>query len=165
MMPKWSVWIVPVILLLCGAEVFATHFRFGHLTWQTEGADGQVRFTLTGAFRRNGYSGSGSDGYPITGDVIREDIGGTSLCFGDGVCTGTLYFTVTAYDSVNNWIQGVGGVVAGERTIVHNYRAAGTFIAYSQSCCRISALVAPNAHINNPGRGYRVEAQVTLQGQ
>jgi hypothetical protein len=164
-MSKKAAWIVSVMLLLWGAEVSASHFRFGHLTWQTEGANSLVRFTLTGAFRRDGYSGSGSDGYPITGDVIREDIGNTNLCFWDGACTGTLYFTVTAYDPVNNWIQGVGGVIAGERTIVHNYFAAGTFIAHSQSCCRIEALVAPNAHINNPGGGYRIETQVTLQGQ
>jgi hypothetical protein len=146
------------------SKVSGPHFRFGHLTWQADEV-GRVQFALTGVFRRDGYSGSGSDFYPVTGDVILEDIGNTNLCFGDGACTGTLYFTVTAYDSVNNWIQGVGGVVANEGTIGHNYLAAGTFVAYSESCCRIEALVAPNAHINNPSRGYRIETQVTLQGQ
>jgi len=143
-------------------EAAATHFRFGHLTWQTEEGT-QVQFVFQGAFRRNGYSGSGTDRFPVTGDVIQERIGGTRLCFGDGVCTGTLYFKVTAYDPVNNWIIGLGGMAAGEESILHVYPSTGVYVPYSESCCRISRILSPNAHINNPDEDYRIETQVTLK--
>ena len=52
--------------------VMATHFRYGHITWEkrTDISQNTVAISLTAAFRRDGYSGSASDGHPLIGDVI-----------------------------------------------------------------------------------------------
>ncbi len=164
-MKKKGFWIgvIGLLGLFVGVSpVEATHFRFGHLTWELDETT-RVRFTFTAAFRRDAYHGSGADGLPVRGDIIREDIGRTSLCFGDRDCTDPLYFLVTSANPTENWIVGVGGVRYGEQTIEHFYFTAGEFVAFSQGCCRIADRLPPNAHINNPSGSYRLETKVLLR--
>jgi cysteine-rich repeat protein len=176
------------ILLL--ADVFsgvahATHFRYGHLTWQLVSGT-TVEFTLQNVFRRDDNPTvnpcvnpstntvipcSGGDGFAAPGDVIRENIGDTRLNFGDGSPTvgspgnGGLFYLVTSVDPTNNWVFGLAidpaALPAIDTSIRHTY-APGTWIARIDDCCRISPAVAPNAHINNPDLDYRVETQVVV---
>jgi len=105
----------------------ATHFRYGHLTWQIVSGR-TAEFTLQNVFRRDDsptfnpcvnpstnttIACSGIDGFPLPGDVIREDIGDTRLNFGDGSPTvgspgnGGLFYLVTSVDPINNWVFGL----------------------------------------------------------
>ena len=120
-----------------------------------------VAISLTAAFRRNGYSGSASDGYPQIGDVITENIGGSSLSFGDGYSTGTLNFEVTSYDKAENWIIGKAEISGSkhDKVIIHTYPGSATYTAYVQTCCRLSS---SDSHINNPDGYYRLETTVDL---
>ena len=157
------------VLMLCTSMAHASHFRYGLLTWESlpTTSPTTVKFHLTNAFRRCGYSGTGSDGCPVTGDVISEDIGGTTLAAGDGAVIGGMAgssfisYRVTAYDPAADWLIGVAlDPVTGSEGIVHTYPTAsngGThWIAGIASCCRISELV------NAPGGSYRVETLIDL---
>src|SRR6185369_4003 len=114
-----------VVLVACVAH--ATHFRYGHLTWQLVSGT-TVEFTLQNVFRRDGnptvnpcvnpttntvIACSGGDGFAAPGDVIRENIGDTRLNFGDGSPTigspgnGGLFYLVTSFDPANNWVFGL----------------------------------------------------------
>src|SRR5437867_12278441 len=75
--------------------VNATHFRYGHIVWNT-GSGNTINFTIQNAWRRNDYGGvcvntttltfvpcTGSDGLPAVGDVIVEFIGDTRFFPGD----------------------------------------------------------------------------------
>ena len=132
---------------LAEAHFHGSHFRYGHLTWRPIGPR-TAEFTLTNAFRRTGYSGSGGDGRPVTGDIITEFVGGTSLNFGDGATTGTLQYEVTAFDAAADWVLG--------RAILpnHSYASDGPFTAGIDSCCRISTLQ------NSSNGVYRVQTVV-----
>lgn len=105
---------VTAALLLAGIEpAAATHFRFGHLSWKPAPPDpdlsppppNTVELSLTAAFRRSDYAGSHGDGSVQTGDTFFESVGDTSLCFGDGFCTSTLFFEVTAFDPTLNIVE------------------------------------------------------------
>lgn len=87
----------------------ATHFRYGHLSWRPRPdiSSTTATFTLVDAFKRDDFRGSGFDGFPITGDVVLENVGGTALRFGDGTQTQELKYRVTAYSVTGNWIIGV----------------------------------------------------------
>ncbi len=141
----------------------ATHFRYGTLTWEkrTDLGANTVAISLTAAFRRNGYSGSASDGYPQIGDVITENIGGSSLSFGDGYSTGTLNFEVTSYDTAENWIIGKAEISGSshDKVIIHTYPGSTTYTAYVQTCCRLSS---SDSHKNNPDGYYRLQTTVDL---
>lgn len=50
--------------------------------------------------------------------------------------------------------------MADQEFILHTYEGTGPFTVVSESCCRINALSAPNAHINNPGLGYRFTTMI-----
>ena len=81
----------------------STIFRYGHLTWRTV-APRTAEFSLVNVFRRT-YPGSGPDGLAVTGDIFQEVSGNTSLCFGDGTCTGALTYQVTRYDAQQGWLM------------------------------------------------------------
>jgi hypothetical protein len=180
--------LLTLAVLLAASTAGATHFRYGHLTWQLVGG-ATVEFTLQNVFRRNDTPSfnpcvapatntviacSGGDGLPLPGDVIREDIGDTRLNFGDGSPTvgspgnGGLFYLVTSVDPVNNWVFGLAidpaSLPAIDTSIAHTYPAPGTYVARIDDCCRIAASVPPNAHINNPEFDYRVETRVVVGG-
>jgi hypothetical protein len=145
------------------SSAFASHFWFGHIHWEAEETL-TVRFAFVTAFTRSSYSGSGPDGYPVTGDSFLESAGETRLCFGETEedCTETLYFKVVAYDPVTDWVIGVAGANVGEEGIKHVYRSNGVYTVESKSCCRISTISPPNAHLNNPDGHYRITTKVVL---
>lgn len=151
-------------LCFCEQSAYATHFRYGHVSWKPGDVANEIEFTVDGAFRRNGYFGSGADGFPIVNDVITETIGGTSLGFGDGAFTTTLQYKVTSYDETNNWLFGraLDPNDSSKTTISHTYSLVGTYTAMIDSCCRISDVDGVNEHINNPDGSYRVETMVTV---
>ena len=70
----WAALMLPLFLILQPQDVQASHFRYGHLTWQPVSGN-TVRFTLTDAFRRDGFGGSAPDGFVAVGDVFTENIG------------------------------------------------------------------------------------------
>ena len=106
------------------------------------------------------------------GDVIREDIGGTQLDFGDGshtpAGTAPLVYVVTSIDTVNQWsfVKALdpASLPAIDTDITHTYGAGTSFTAQVNDCCRISAAVSPNGHINNPDKGYTLSTNVTFTG-
>jgi hypothetical protein len=178
--------LVALAAFLVATPAFATHFRYGHLSWAVVSGN-TVEFALQNVFRRSDTPSfnpcvnpstdtvvpcSGGDGLAIPGDVIREDIGDTRLDFGDGSPTvgsphnGGLFYLVTSVDPVNNWNFGLAidpaSLPAIDTTIRHTYGLPGTYIANIADCCRISPVVGPNAHINNPDLDYRVETNVTV---
>ncbi len=182
----WSLLVCGGTLLAAASPAWATHFRYGHLTWQLVSGN-TVEFTLQNVFRRNDTPSfnpcvnpvtdttvpcSGGDGFPAPGDVIREDIGDTRLDFGDGSPTvgsphsGGLFYVVTSVDPTNNWVFGLAldpsSLPAIDTTIRHTYGVPGQYVAHIADCCRVSAQVAPNAHINNPDLDYRVETIVKV---
>lgn len=154
--------------VLATTVFYDSHFRFGHLTYVKTGPT-SVNFTLKNAFRRNGYacraaplstivSCTGPSGRPGPGDFIREDIGGTSLSFGDGIRTARLFYTVDAIDVPGNWLQGTALNPGTTDTLIpHTYSSVGPFTAAISSCCRTFA------EVNNRSRSYRVEAIFNLQ--
>lgn len=152
-----------VLLQICAASAFATHFRYGHLTWErrTDIDPNAVSFVLTSAFRRDGYPGTASDGYPQTGDVILETIGGTKFNFGDGNLTNILRFEVTSYDVDENWIIAIAEEDGSsyDKEIIHTYPKSGIYTANIDSCCRLEF---SEGHINNPEGRYRLETDVDL---
>ncbi len=176
-----------VVLLVAGGwqPARATHFRYGSLSWRPLGGN-RVEFTLQDAWRRSNTPSfddcvspatgavipcTGAGGLAAPGDVIREDIGSTTLLPGDGSVIqvgslGLLYYLVTSIDPTNNWLFGLAldpaKLPAIDTTIEHVYPNAGPFTARIDSCCRIEASASPNAHINNPEGRYRVETKVDL---
>ncbi len=156
---------VLLVLAALPSATWATHFRYGHLTWKRRPdlSPTTAEITLTNAFRRSGYLGSGGDGYAVTGDVISENIGGTYLDFGDGTWLpnsgGYLKYRVTAYDPQSDWLIGVAIDQSNpSELILHEYPSANNggvpWIASIDSCCRINTLE------NAAGDDYRVETPI-----
>jgi cysteine-rich repeat protein len=171
------------------SSAHATHFRYGHISWAPVGGN-TVEFSIQGSWRRNDTPSfnpcvnpntntvvpcSGGDGLPLPGDVIREDIGDTRFQPGGGSpssigspSNGGLFYLVTSVDPTNNWLFGQAldptSLPTLDTTISHTYPSAGTYVARIDSCCRISSVVAPNAHENNPDVQYRVETIVVVNG-
>ncbi|MBI4550887.1 MAG: T9SS type A sorting domain-containing protein [Candidatus Latescibacteria bacterium] len=146
-----------VLSLFAAASAWASHFRYGVLSWEPTGTPGEVKFSLTLAVRRDdvSYLGSHADGFAQTGDIITEDVGSTSLLFGDVSETGILQFRVTAFSQGENWLIGEalnpGTTDAG---ILHTYAGPGQYVAEIFSSARISGL-------NNRAAGqYRLQTIV-----
>jgi cysteine-rich repeat protein len=175
------------LLALAGATrpAYATHFRYTHISWSVVSGT-TVEFSIQSSFRRSNTPSfspcvnpatntvipcTGAGGLPAVGDIIREDIGDTRFFFGDGspsVGSGTsggLFYLVTSIDPANDWLFAraldTASLPTIDTTIQHTY-APGTWTARIDDCCRISPLVAPNAHINNPDGDYKVEAVVSV---
>ncbi|HUI25768.1 MAG TPA: hypothetical protein VL403_06745 [Candidatus Kryptonia bacterium] len=169
------------IASLTASPARATHFRYGHYSWKP-GGGGRIDFTIQNAFRRDGYgcvssnglfpaTCSSADGFPGVGDLIVENIGGTRFDPGDGTSLigsskGPLVYLVNSIDPDNNTLSGLAidpSSLPTVRTIIsHTYSRAGTYTAFTQSCCRLSTTDGVNAHINNPDGDYRVETTVVV---
>ena len=150
------------ILLLGGImpKAHASHFRYGSLSWKARPDIGAntAELSLSDAFRRDGYSGSGADGYPVTGDIIHENIGATNLSFGDGSSTGELAYLVIAYDLTANYVycKAIADPNNLLQPIIHKYGGSGPWIANIDSSARIAA------SINSPGGEYRVQTNINF---
>src|SRR4030095_3047810 len=131
------------VAMLVGSTLLAeaSHFRYGTLPWQATATPGEVLFDLQGAFRRDGYPGTGADAHPVVGDIITEFIGGSQMVFGDGASTPTLNFQVIAFSATENWILGRAlNPGSNDPGVRHTYAGAGPFTASLSGCCRISTL-------------------------
>src|SRR6185503_19701250 len=91
--------IITGVVVLClgnARSAEASHFRYGHLTWRSTGFN-TVAFTFTAAFGRNGFDGTGPDGFLAVGDVYQDEIvGDAPIQFGDGADSGSLSFQTIA---------------------------------------------------------------------
>src|SRR5712671_2685534 len=151
----------------------ASHYRYGHTSWRPAGGT-TIDFNIQNAFRRDGnpcvstltnttIPCTGPGGFPGVGDVIVEVTGGTQFFPGDssviGSPLGPLYYVVTAIDPANNWLLGNAldptSLPLIDTAVTHTYTTMGDYLAFIDSCCRISAGVSPNDHMNNPDGGYR----------
>ena len=144
------------ILLPQGAQ--ATHFRYGHLTWQKVSGN-TVRFTLVDAFRRSGY------GAPNVGDIITETVGFTTLNYGDLSVSGVLRYKVIAVNAADDWILGraLDPNDSTKTTIDHTYPSGDNdgipWLA------EINTSARTGVEINNPGGNYRLITYVeTISG-
>ncbi|QIT53957.1 hypothetical protein HC341_01230 [Aquisalimonas sp. 2447] len=148
---------VLVLVLLTVGEAQASHFRFGHLTWEPrpEISPTTVDFSLTVAARRGFYSGSASDGRAQVGDTINMI---STLRFGDGTTTNP-DFEVIASNPEEDWVIGVARTEDGD--VIRKTYPAQTdgngepWRARISQCCRLGAL-------RNAGGSFRVEARVDL---
>lgn len=145
-----------VALMVCffaSNDASASHFRYGHLTYvKSPLSNSTVIFTLTNAFNRAAF------GNPNVGDEITENVGATSLAFGDGSFTPTLHYRVIAIDIPGNYFIARALEVGdtSKQTLTHTYTAPGPFLAEINSCCRTGA------EINNPNQNYRVSTIVDI---
>jgi hypothetical protein len=179
---------VTALWAVAGASVAsATHFRYGHYNWKPASTANTIEFTLQNSFRRDGYSCvdpttgtpstppsptpcTGPGGFPGIGDVFQETVGGTVFNTGDGgqigSPAGALLYKVTSIDPANNWLFALAldpqSLPSADTTISYTYSAPGNYTAFTDSCCRISQVAPPNAHINNPDGPYRVETTVNV---
>ena len=146
-----------VLVLLSVGQAQASHFRFGHLTWEPRPdiSPTTVDFSLTVAARRSFYSGSASDGRPQVGDTINMI---SSLRFGDGTTTNP-NFEVIAANPEEDWVIGVARTQQGDvirKTYPDVVDSDGEpWRAWITQCCRLGAL-------RNAGGSFRIEARVDL---
>ena len=184
---RWLVFLMTLVVwaAIGAASAYASHFRYGHYSWQSAAAPNTINFTIQTAFRRDGYACystttlstvpcSAPDGHPGVGDVFAEFIGGTVFNPGDGSPSigsplGPLMYVVTSIDPAKNWLFALAldanSLPAIDTLVTHTYPAIGDYLAFTDSCCRISAIVPPDYHLNNPDGGYRVETRVNVGTQ
>src|SRR4051812_3957227 len=125
--------VVAVWAMIGSTDAFATHFRYGNLTWAPAASPANsVNFTLTAAWRRD-YPWPPGGGSPITcintvtttavpctgpgglpgvGNVVWEPNGEISPGQGANINVGALYgsgllYRVTSIDIPNNWLFGI----------------------------------------------------------
>jgi hypothetical protein len=128
---------------------FATHFRYGTVTWTADPANTRnVTFNVTTSWRRSFFSP-----LPNVGSVIDGAAVDLYFCFGDVACSGAsggtpMNLTVTSVDPTQDLFTAV-------TTLSHGYPFPGTFTAYHEDCCRLSTLA------NNHDTGFRIWTTVT----
>jgi len=107
-------------------EVSASHFRYGHITWEELGPNPNggfdVEFTIQTAWRRSAFGIPNSVGQSF-------DLG---MSFGDGNFA-NFSNVVTAVSSTEDWSAAVG-------TFVHTYQNPGNYIAFFEGCCRLGGI-------------------------
>lgn len=143
-----------LFVTLFGSNAQASHFRFGHFTWEhrPDVSEYTVDFTLVVAFRKSYFI----SGTPSLGQVFKP--GGFN--FGDGQAA-NFDFEIIAFNVQEDWILGRAKTNGGEPGVVrHTYSAANQngqpYLAYLGSCCRIGSLR------NSGGSSYTVETKVDL---
>ncbi|WP_290538179.1 Ig domain-containing protein [Alcanivorax sp.] len=149
-----------LILLMLMRGVEASHFRFGHLTWEPRPdiAENTIDISFTTAWRRSYFRGSAPDRRPQIGDIIRP---GARLNFGDGTSLGSINFEVVAYSAAQDWVVAVSkSTQTGDSAIRKTYPApvntnGQPWIMSASGCCRIGGL-------RNPASSFLVRASVDL---
>ncbi len=114
--------------LFCVQAVFASHFRYGNISWTRSNATPtQVTFKVSQAWRSTFYFSTASS--PTVGSVIN---GGT-LNFGDGG-TATINLVITSVNVAEDWFYG-------EFTVNRNYTSSTTdYTANFSNSARIGSL-------------------------
>ena len=133
-----------LIVVAGGAPAQASHYRANQLTWHAGATPGAVEFHLSGSWRCTFYSD------PCTlepGDTLTSGL----LDTGDG---GSLSpdLVVASVDVAND-------VVTAEGHADYTYAAPGSYVAFSEDCCRLSD---SDGHMNNPDGNVRFETLVNL---
>jgi hypothetical protein len=132
--PVASFALIGLLVFLVPVEAFASHFRYGSITWQRAAPGSRtVNFTLAGAWRST-------------------SVGAHTLQFGDGASR-TLQPTVVASGTD---ARGEAYTVV-RYTVSHTYAGNGPYTAFVTSCCRISTLV------NAADASFRVESVIDLR--
>lgn len=129
------------VLLGFSAQAFATHFRFGHVTWKRVGpGPNTVEFTITQAYRTNSFAIS------------------QAFYFGDGSQT-TLQVSNTATPPLGGTVIAVNtaeGYFVSQIKVTKTYAQPGVYTAGLDNCCRLSNLR------NAPDASYFVRTRVDL---
>lgn len=145
--------ILPIIVLLLASAANASHFRFGHFTWEARPdiSPTTVDFRMTVAFRSSYF------GHPNIGQTFRP--GG--FVFGDGR-SASFTFEVIARNLQEDWIVGraiqtglEGGIVRHEYPAVNNN--GNPWQAGFSGCCKIGSLR------NAANANWRVVTLVNLE--
>ena len=144
--------LLAIVLLICAGTVNASHFRFGHFTWEAkpEISPSTADFQLTVAFRGSAF------GRPNIGQMFRPGY----FYFGDGT-SGYFNFEVIARNVQEDWVVGRAVQAGNESGLVrHTYPSANNngkpWIASFASCCRIGSLR------NASNASWRVITEVNL---
>jgi len=127
-----SVWLGFALALLVASPSFASHFRFGHISWTSRSDVGPnaVDFSVQTVWRRSAFRSNnnrcinpatlapkpctGPNATAGVGDIIHERQGGSRLNPGDssgliggpGSLDDALLFLVTSIDATNDWLYG-----------------------------------------------------------
>lgn len=140
-----------LVLLFAAAYAEASHFRFGHFTYQSrpDVSTSAADFTMTVAFRSSAF------GHPQIGQTFRPG----SYSYGDGR-SDNLNYKVVARNLQEDWIVGRAIDSSGNEVIRHNYPGPNNngnpWLAQFSSCCKIGA-------IRNAANAYwRVYTRVDL---
>jgi hypothetical protein len=151
-----------LLLSTISSHVFATHFRYGNITWSRDALNPlKIHFKVTQAWRRGfpyqSYNPTNPSSANINvGSVI--DFGSNyPLNFGDGTSTNSI-LTVTSISVADDWFIGVFETD-------HIYVSSpATRIAFFEGGARINGpLTTPPGLLQNNGGGtFRVETEVTL---
>ncbi len=129
--------------LATAGPVGASHYRSTQLTWDKTGPTTAV-FTATASWRCNFFALDCDSTPSPAGTTFFAD----PITFGDGTFSNGQW-TVVSIDSANN-------VVNARTTATKTYATPGPWLAFVESCCRLS----PPLHRNNPDVGVRVETRV-----
>jgi hypothetical protein len=133
--------LVIAFISFSAVDTYATHFRYGNISWKQIDAN-TVEFQVAMVFRSN-YAPFG--GLPV-GKTFTPDL---TFSHGDGTSR-SIQLTVTSVSISDNWSYAEG-------TFTKSYsNPNGVYLAFFQSCCRISTLV------NNSDAQYRVETLINL---
>lgn len=145
-------WLLISVLLFGAAITEASHFRFGHFTWEArpDVSPATADFAMTVAFRSSAF------GHPKIGQTFRPG----SFQFGDGR-GGSHYYKVIARNLQEDWIVGRAiQLGSGEETIRHTYpspnNGGSPWLARFESCCKIGAIR------NGGSSSWRVFTRVNL---
>ncbi len=126
--------IVITIILLSNVDLQATHFRYGHITWEivdSTQAGIEVKFTVQTAWRITYFT---EDLYSYgyfdynTLSLGQKFVSG-DFFFGDGEEL-PLVLTVTSLNSADDWVYGVA-------EFTHIYTESSPYTAYIEGCCRL----------------------------
>ncbi|KAM9996104.1 hypothetical protein ACTFIY_002282 [Dictyostelium cf. discoideum] len=123
--------------------VFASHFRYGTISWAPTTKYNNIKITVNLAFRSSFWGGV----------TIGQQITHGQIDFGDS-STATLTMTVTSKDTDSDWFtatwSGIHDYKAQPKAETKNYR-----IVYTD-CCRISTL------LNNRDQSWYISAGVQI---
>ncbi|XZF14865.1 T9SS type A sorting domain-containing protein [Chitinophagaceae bacterium MMS25-I14] len=134
--------LLTVLILFAALPGFASHFRYGNITWnRVPGNPLQIHFKVSQAWRTSFYASSLSVGAVVSTGYTFDP--------GGGLPTVPINVTVTSVNATEDWFYG-------EFNYTATYAANGTYTAFFTNCCRISTLQ------NNHDLEFYVSSTVTV---
>lgn len=115
-----------LVLLFVVKLTFASHFRYGNISWtRSNSSPNQVTFKVSQAWRITFFYSS----TPAVGSVVNTG----SLVFGDGA-NSNINLVLTTVNATDDWMYG-------EYTVTHTFPSSVTdYTTYFSNCCRIGSL-------------------------